>query len=127
MSTTTLELQRWLDVLRSGNDRGRSELVNHACERLRKLTRRMLGGFSPLRRWEETDDVLQSAMIRLYRALAEVTPQSLRHFYNLAAMQIRRELLDLVKHHLGPEGPGVKHHTNGLMPRSVREVLCKQE
>ena len=59
----------------------------------------MLRGYPLVRRWEQTDDVLQNAMLRLYRALADVTPDSLRHFYNLAALQIRRELLDLAKHH----------------------------
>jgi RNA polymerase sigma factor (sigma-70 family) len=96
---TTTKLQHWLDLMRKGDDRGRTELCSHACERLRLLTRRMLRGYPLVRRWEQTDDVLQNAMLRLYRALADVTPDSLRHFYNLAALQIRRELLDLARHH----------------------------
>jgi RNA polymerase sigma-70 factor (ECF subfamily) len=113
MANTSIELQHWLDLLRSGDDRGRRELINYACERLRKLTHRMLQGFRLVRRWEQTDDVLQNALLRLYRALADVHPQSLRHFYNLATLQIRRELLDLAKHHGGLEGQGAKHHTDG--------------
>ena len=31
----------------------------------------------------------------------------------LAAVQVRRELLDLAKHHFGPEGGGANHHTDG--------------
>lgn len=96
---TTTKLQHWLDLMRNGDDHARTELIGHACERLRILTRRMLRGYPLVRRWEQTDDVLQNAMLRLYRALADVTPDSLRHFYNLAALQIRRELLDLAKHH----------------------------
>ena len=96
---TTTKLQHWLDLMRNGDDRGRTELCSHACERLRLLTRRMLRGYPLVRRWEQTDDVLQNAMLRLYRALADMTPDSLRHFYNLATLQIRRELLDLAKHH----------------------------
>jgi RNA polymerase sigma factor (sigma-70 family) len=111
MGNTTVELQRWLDALRSGDDRGRGELVNHACERLRKLTRRMLKDFPLVRHWEQTDDVLQNALMRLYRALADVTPESLLHFYSLAALQIRRELRDLAKHYLGPEGQGASYYT----------------
>jgi RNA polymerase sigma-70 factor (ECF subfamily) len=113
MANTTIELQRWLDLLRAGDDRGRRELINHASDRLQKLTRRMLKGYPQVRRWEQTDDVLQNALLRLYRALAEVRPESLRHFYNLAALQIRRELLDLSKHYFGPEGEAAKHQTNG--------------
>ena len=113
MGNTTVELQRWLEVLRSGDERGRRELINHACERLRKLTRRMLKEFPRVGRWEQTDDVLQNALMRLYRALADVTPDSLWHFYSLATLQIRRELLDLARHYLGPEGQAAKHDTGG--------------
>ena len=113
MGNTTVELQRWLEVLRSGDERGRRELINHACERLRKLTRRMLKEFPRVGRWEQTDDVLQNALMRLYPALADVTPDSLWHFYSLATLQIRRELLDLARHYLGPEGQAAKHDTGG--------------
>jgi RNA polymerase sigma-70 factor (ECF subfamily) len=101
---TTTRLQHWLDLMRNGDDHARTELIGHACERLRLLTRRMLRGYPLVQRWEQTDDVLQNAMLRLYRALADVTPDSLRHFYNLAALQIRRELLDLAKHHARNDG-----------------------
>ena len=66
-----------------------------------------------LRRWKQTDDVFQDAMLRLHRALSEVKPESVRHFFNLAAVMIRRTLLDLAKHHLGPHGQGANHHTDG--------------
>jgi RNA polymerase sigma-70 factor (ECF subfamily) len=39
--------------------------------------------------------------------------ESVRHFLNLAAVLVRRELLDLAKHHFGPEGAGANHHTDG--------------
>jgi RNA polymerase sigma factor (sigma-70 family) len=102
---TTTELQRWLDLLRAGDQQGRTKLLDHACERLRKLCRRMLRGYPLVRRWEQTDDVLQNAMLRLYRALLDVHPESLRHFYNLAAQQIRRELLDLARKHAQQDTP----------------------
>ena len=101
---TTTQLQLWLDLLRKGDDCARTELIAHACERLRTLTRRMLRGYPSLRCWEQTDDVFQNAMLRLYRGLVDVTPDSLAHFYNLAGQQIRRELLDLAKHHARLDG-----------------------
>lgn len=61
----TTKLQRWLDLLRRGHADARNEVVDHACERLRNLTRRMLLGYRKLRRWSETDDVLQNALLRL--------------------------------------------------------------
>jgi RNA polymerase sigma-70 factor (ECF subfamily) len=112
----TARLQFWLDRVREGDRRAHNELLAHAGERLRLLTRKMLAGFPHLRRWEQTDDVLQNATLRLHRSLAEVSPESPRHFYNLAALQVRRELLDLCKHHFGPQGPGARHHTEGSRP-----------
>jgi len=101
---TTTNLQFWLELMQAGDGQARQELMGYACERLRKLTRRMLRGYPLVRRWEQTDDVLQNSMMRLYRALADVTPESLRHFYSLAGVQIRRELLDLAKHHARMDG-----------------------
>lgn len=105
-------LNDWLDRFRHGHVEARNKVVEHACERLRLLTRRMLRGYPRVSRWSETDDVLQGAMIRLHRSLAEVRPESVRQFYGLAATQIRRELLDLARHHYGPEGQGANHHSD---------------
>ena len=91
----------------------RNEIITLACERLRLLTRRMLRGYPGVRRWSETDDVLQGAMLRLHRSLAEVRPDSVRKFFGLAATQIRRELIDLARHHYGLKGAGAKHHSDG--------------
>ncbi len=89
------------------------ELIAHTCKRLRLLARKMLGCYPNVHRWAETDDVLQGALLRLHRALAEVRPETSRQFYSLAAMQIRRELLDLARHYYGPNGWGRRHQSNG--------------
>jgi RNA polymerase sigma factor (sigma-70 family) len=104
--------QTWIKRLQAGDPTARNELLNHSCERLRRLARRMLRDFARLKRWEDTDDVLQNALLRLWTALAEVTPSSARHFYALAALQIRRELIDLARQYYGPEGIGAKHASN---------------
>lgn len=104
LGQTTTELQRWLDLLKSGDEQGRTKLLDRACERLRLLARRMLRGYPQVRRWEETGDVLNAAMLRLFRALLEVRPESLRHFFNLAATEIRRELIDLARKNARLEG-----------------------
>lgn len=105
---TTL-VQACLERLRAGDEAAREELIRGACDRLGELTRVMLRDYGRLRRWEETDDVLQSALMRLYRSLGTVAPESARDFYRLATLQIRRELIDLTRHHYGPEGAGRKH------------------
>jgi RNA polymerase sigma-70 factor (ECF subfamily) len=102
-----------LERLREGDEAARSEVINHSCVRLEALTRRMLRYYPRLRRWEQTGDVLQNAVLRLHRSLATVRPESPAQFYGLAAAQIRRELTDLARHHFGPEGAAAHHHTDG--------------
>jgi RNA polymerase sigma factor (sigma-70 family) len=106
---STTEIQLRLDRLRAGDESARDELLAVACGRLRRLAQRMLRAYPAVRRWEETDDVLQNAALRLCRALQDVRPESVRSFLNLAALQIRRELVDLARHYEGPEGLG-RHH-----------------
>src|SRR5262245_1016606 len=93
----TTRLQNRLERLRAGDEGARQELLSGACERLRRLTGSMLRDYRRLKRWEQTDDVLQGALLRLYRALGTVTPATPREFYRLAALQIRRELIDLAR------------------------------
>jgi RNA polymerase sigma-70 factor (ECF subfamily) len=88
-------------------------------------------------------------VLRLCGALRDVTPGSLREFYRLAALQVRRELIDLARHHYGPQGsaahqdattpaddpadagPGPEglaawtefHERVGLLPDGEREVF----
>jgi RNA polymerase sigma-70 factor (ECF subfamily) len=106
----TAQLQLCLDRLHQGDESARAELLGGACGRLERLTHVMLKDYPRLKRWEETGDVLQNALIRLQRALHTITPATLRDFYRLATLQIRRELLDLVRHYHGPEGPGAREH-----------------
>jgi RNA polymerase sigma factor (sigma-70 family) len=85
--------------------------VNCACDRLTKLARKMLRGRPVVCRWEQTDEVLQNALVRLDRALKAVAPPTARDFFHLAAAQIRRELIGLARRYAGPEGLGAHHST----------------
>lgn len=107
--SSTVRIQRCLDRLRAGDASARDDLITCACERLEELTRKMLRDYRGVRRWEETGDVCQNAVLRLCRALRDVCPPSARDFYRLAAAQVRRELIDLARHYYGPEGPGAHH------------------
>jgi RNA polymerase sigma factor (sigma-70 family) len=110
---TDTQLQNLIDRSLQGDGTAHEELLFYACDRLLRLTRKMFHGFPQLRRWEQTDDIFQNSMVRLHRALSEVRVESVRHFFNLAAVQIRRELLDLARHHFGPHGNAANHHTDG--------------
>ena len=94
----TTQLQAILDLAAQGTETAYDELIARASQRLLKLTRKMLRQYPRLRRWEESDDVFQTAALRLHRSLAEVKPESVRGFFGLAATQIRRTLLDLARH-----------------------------
>lgn len=109
----SLRIENCLDRLRAGDVEARSELIALACDRLQGLTRKMLSSYRGVRRWEETGDVCQNALVRLCRALETVNPATSRDFYRLAATQIRRELIDLARHHYGPQGAGVHHASHG--------------
>jgi RNA polymerase sigma factor (sigma-70 family) len=107
----TVQLQALLDQAGQGDEQAYGELLSVASTRLHKLARKMPRDFPRLRRWEQTDDVFQTAAMRLHRSLSEVKPESVRQFFGLAATQIRRTLIDLARHHYGPEGHGAKHES----------------
>jgi RNA polymerase sigma-70 factor (ECF subfamily) len=107
----TVEVQHWIDRLKQGDPSARDKLLNCACGRLLRLTRKLIREYPQVRRWEETDDVFQNASLRLYRSLEAVELADARHFFRLAALQIRRELIDLARHYQGPEGPGAHHES----------------
>jgi RNA polymerase sigma-70 factor (ECF subfamily) len=92
------------------------KLMARSFRRLKRLAHFMLPDNDRLRRWYNSDDVLNAAYMRLHRAILAVKPTSPRSFMNLAATQIRRELLDLARHEFGPEGPGA-HHASAPISR----------
>ena len=98
---TTLALQGYLDRWQAGDRDAADELLRVAEVRLEKLARRMCRSFPNVRDWAETGDVLQSSMMRLLRTLRNMRPATTRDFFNLAAVHIRRELLDLARHYRG--------------------------
>ena len=105
----TTQMVLWLERMQAGDLAAREEILRHCRGRLERLTRKMLQDYPRVKRYEQTDDVLQSATLRLLSALREVRPTSTRDFFGLASLQIRRELLDLAKHYYGPEGEGAHH------------------
>ncbi len=111
MGDRTSELQRWIDRLQEGDSAARDKLLECAQERLGKLARKMLRGFPGVQRWEEVEDVTQQAQLRLWNTLHDIAPGTVREFVGLAALQMRRVLIDLARHHFGPEGAGRSHQT----------------
>lgn len=109
---STTQLQVLIERMKSGDPSARDALLNHSQERLRVLTRKMLRDYARVKNWEDTSDVLQNANLRLLRALQAVPVGTVREFCRLAALQIRRELLDLARDY-NPNRPGARP---GLLP-----------
>lgn len=103
-------IQHWLSLHAAGDAYAKQKLLENSMQRLELLTRRMLADNVWLKTREETGDVLQNASIRLWRALHEHQPATTIDFFRLAACLIRRELIDLSRHHLR----GVNRLTYGL-------------
>lgn len=95
----TVQLTEWLDRWRAGDEQARDRLLEAAYPRLELLGRKMLAGFPNVRPLHDTQDVVQNAAMRLLRSLRQVNPPpaTTREFFGLAAVEIRRELLDLAR------------------------------
>jgi RNA polymerase sigma factor (sigma-70 family) len=99
------QIQRLLDSLAAGDMAAADRLVERSFERVRILARRMFHRqHADLRAFVETDDVLNAAALRLHRSIQDVRPESVRNFFALANTQVRRELIDLARKHVGQDG-----------------------
>src|SRR5262245_31562114 len=120
----TAQLHLWLRRHKAGDRAAFDDLVRVLGRRLEGLTRKLLRGFPNVRRWADTDDVMQNALLRLLRSLETIEPASMRDFYNLAAAHMRRELLDLARHFARanrhdagpPASPGLSDARGGAEP-----------
>ena len=99
--STTIHIQRCLLRVACHDAEARAELLEHARRRLALLADRMFSKFPVLHRREEAEDLFQEAMVRLWQSLAEVGPTTVAAFMGLAALQMRRALRDLARHHFG--------------------------
>jgi RNA polymerase sigma factor (sigma-70 family) len=105
----TTRLRELLDRLRAGDPAARDDLLRAARSRLEVFADRMLRRFPGVGRWADADDVFQGAAVRLLRAVEAVPVANTRELLNLAATQVRRELIDLARHFGGPCGVGANH------------------
>jgi len=96
-SFDTVQLQRWVERWQMGERSAADELLRTVGNRLEYLTRQMLRGFPNVRSWAETGDVVQGSLLRLLNTLQSLRPNSTQHFFSLAALHVRRELLDLAR------------------------------
>lgn len=107
----TTAVQRCIERLHAEQPGARDELVRITRDRLLAMARNLMSRYPGLRRWEQSDDVVQNVQIRLLRCFDQIPLGSARDFFRLAAVNMRRELIDLSRHHFGEEGDGANHAT----------------
>lgn len=107
----TTAIQRCIQAFDPRRPGDLDELLSVSYERMIVMIRSMMTRYPHLRRWEQSDDVLANVHLRLLRCFAQVTITSAQHFLALAATNMRRELIDLSRHHYGDSGPGRTHAT----------------
>jgi RNA polymerase sigma-70 factor (ECF subfamily) len=97
----TLQMHHCVRRWQAGDAAAADDLFRAVGRRLEYIARKMLRGFPAVQAWTETADVLQGSLFRLLHTLRQVQPESTRHFFNLAAVHVRRELLDLARRFRG--------------------------
>ena len=109
LTNSTLAVQNCLDRFGTDFERASGELLSAAMNRLRLLSRKILADIPGVKRWDNTDDLLQNASLKLWKALETHHPPTPVDFFRLAACIIRRELIDLSRSRFGPLGLGANH------------------
>ena len=103
------------------------ELLEGSYQSLRKIVRRTLGQFPTVRRWDETDDVLQIVFAKFHAEVTRKPPVSRAHFYGLAATMIRHKIIDLARKYNGPHGIHTNHQTNGHLAIENSQISSHSE
>jgi RNA polymerase sigma factor (sigma-70 family) len=112
MGEETALVQSALDRFNAGDPQARNDLFARAAQRLQRIARRMLhGSFERVAALEQTGDVTQEASLRLLKALADVKIVTPPEFFRLSSAVMRRVLIDLARHHYGPEGSAAHRAT----------------
>jgi RNA polymerase sigma factor (sigma-70 family) len=95
------EVQQLIDRVNQGDEAMRMVLIDRTYERLRQLSALILRkNFPRLKEAPtlvDTTDVAHESAYRLYHALAEIRPTTVRDYFRLAAQRIRWLLLDLAR------------------------------
>jgi RNA polymerase sigma-70 factor (ECF subfamily) len=96
-SFDTVHMQEWIQRWKAGDIKAADSLFRAVSLRLELIGRRMLRRFPAVRAATDSADVIQGSLVRLLQTLRRIEPESTRHFFNLAALHVRRELLDLAR------------------------------
>jgi RNA polymerase sigma factor (sigma-70 family) len=124
--STTKKVESRLNRIQNGDKGAVDELIEIACDRLRRLTRFIFLDFKRVRRFADSADVTQDVLIRLTRRLRVLIgkkspwPGSMADFMRLASREIRQAFLDLISRYFGKRGAGHHEKLVGAIPFVVR-------
>lgn len=127
------DVSRLFAALTNGDLAARDQIVEVCSTRLRHLTHKILRTYPGVRRYDDTDDVFQGAIMRLHRALGQMAAagESPRSLMALGAVQIHRELVDLARRYTQQSAYQANHGTNvfdaGDGPRYFVEDAAQPE
>lgn len=96
-SIHTASMLDCLDRMQAGDRAAADDLIRRTTRRYTKLAERMYKSFRNVTPLADTDDVFQDSWLRLLRTLRLIRPKNTREFYNLAAVHLRRHLIDLAR------------------------------
>jgi RNA polymerase sigma factor (sigma-70 family) len=105
----TTTIQRCIERLNAKDPGAKAELLQITHDRLLAMLRAQMPRSARLRRWEQSDDVLQNVHLRLLRCFDQVQIESPHQFLCLAATNMRRELIDLARHYFREFGLAKNH------------------
>ena len=120
-----------LAALQHGDPDALNRLIAACQVQIEHLARRQLRNHPEFRDgFNDTDDIVQEASVSLFKALQHLQPESEQHLFNLAAMQVRRRIIDLTRKFRGPQSPvalratNVVRHADGDIVRSEQAAAA---
>ncbi len=123
-SLRTAQLFNWVQRIQSGDLAARNELLRAVQGRLQRLAEKMLRNCPRGGRWQEPEDLVQDTLLRLVQSLGQIEIRSVREFFGLASLHMRRELIDLARRcprlesdfHSWPRNPGPDASQQSFQP-----------
>jgi RNA polymerase sigma factor (sigma-70 family) len=92
-------LESTLERHRAGDPQAVEILMEFVERKVAAKVATLLPTYPCVARWDRPSDIRQDAAIKLLDSLTAVKPESVRHLLNLAALQVKRVLVDKVREH----------------------------
>jgi len=92
-------LESTLERHRAGDPQAVEMLLEYVESKIAAKVAKLLPTYPGVARWDRPSDIRQEVAIKLLDSLSAVKLESVRHLGNLAALQVRRVLIDKAREH----------------------------